>query len=98
MTYQRHKWQKKDTITSDRLNNIEDGIEEALESAKEPGPQGEPGEKGDTGERGEPGESGIGLIGEAKVIKTLPTNADLFAVVGKLNDLINALKDRGISA
>lgn len=95
MTYQRHKWQKKDAISADRLNNIEDGIEEALKLAVEPGPQGEKGEKGDTGEQGVPG---IGLMGEAKTVKPLSGNAELPAVIEKVNELISLLKNRGISA
>lgn len=98
MTYRRHKWQKKDPISADRLNNIEDGIEEALKLAIEPGPQGESGEKGEKGDAGEQGAPGIGLTGEAKTVKVLPANAELPAVIEKVNELIALLKNRGVSA
>lgn len=89
MAYKRHDWKKKDVISSVRLNNIEDGIEEALKAAKEPGPQGEPGKDG---------EPGIGLLGEAQVVEPLSSDADIAALVGKVNELINVLKNRGILA
>lgn len=31
MAYERHSWQCGDVVTAERLNNIEDGVEEALE-------------------------------------------------------------------
>lgn len=31
MAYERHNWQCGDVVTAERLNNIEDGVEEALE-------------------------------------------------------------------
>lgn len=83
MAYKRHDWKKKDAISAARLNNIEDGIEEALKAVKEPGPQGEP---------------GIGLFGEAQVVEHLSSDADTAALVGKVNELIDVLKNRGILA
>lgn len=40
MAYTKHIWKAKDTITSARLNNIEDGIEAVDAKAATPGPAG----------------------------------------------------------
>lgn len=75
MVYKRHKWVKKEKISAELLNNIENGIEEALKAVKEPGPQG-----------------------ELQVVETLPADTTLEMLVGKFNELISVLKNRGILA
>lgn len=70
MAYKRVKWEKGDKITSARLNNIEDGIEEALKS-----------------KNGKPVE-----------VETIDGNATVASVSAKLNELIKALKSKGILA
>ena len=32
MAYERHEWQCGETVTADKMNNLEDGIEEALDA------------------------------------------------------------------
>ena len=49
MAYQKHIWTDDEVITKEKLNNIEDGIEN-IELT--PGPKGEPGKQGTAGENG----------------------------------------------
>lgn len=73
MAYKRVKWEKGDKITTARLNNIEDGIEEVL-----------------------------GKVSESKTepieVETIGGNATVASLSAKINELINALKSRGILA
>ena len=45
-------------VTADRMNHIEQGIEDASETAGTPGPQGDPGPPGADGADGAPGPQG----------------------------------------
>lgn len=73
MAYTRVKWKKGDKITSARLNNIEDGIEEVLGKVSE-------------------------LKTEPIEVETIGGNATVASLSAKINELINALKSRGILA
>ena len=78
MSYVKTKWKKGDNITSERLNNIEDGIEEALKAVSEI----------NTTE----------LAGEPVEVATIEGNANVAVLTAKVNELIEALKARGILA
>ena len=61
--------------------------------------KGEKGDKGDAGAqgpKGDKGADGVGLTGTATSIAALATDADLTAVITKVNDIITALIDRGV--
>lgn len=90
MAYTKHNWQNGETITDELLNNMESGIEEANTRAMTPGPQGE------TGPQGPQGDPGVGLTGEAVAVTDVETSADAAAIATKLNEVIAALKTRGV--
>ena len=102
MAYTKHNWQNGETITDELLNNMESGIEEANTRAMTPGPQGETGpqgpqgKKGETGPQGPQGDPGVGLTGEAVAVTDVETSADAAAIATKLNEVIAALKTRGV--
>ena len=56
------------------------------------------GEKGDTGDAGKNGADGVGLTGEATAVELIaePTTADAGTVAAKVNEIITALKARGV--
>ena len=61
--------------------------------------KGEKGDKGDAGAqgpKGDKGADGVGLTGTATSIAALATDADLTAVITKVNDIITALVNRGV--
>lgn len=67
MAYEPTNWETGDDITSEKLNKIEQGIEnEQVGPQGEQGPKGDPGEdgtdgaKGDQGDPGTAGEDGFG--------------------------------------
>ena len=103
MAYTKHNWKNGETITDELLNNMESGIEEANTRAMTPGPQGETGpqgpqgEKGETGPQGPQGDPGVGLTGEAVAVTDVETSADAATIAAKLNEVIAALKTRGIT-
>lgn len=84
MAYQKHTWTDDEVITKEKLNKIEDGIEN-IELTPGPkgetgavgpqGPAGAKGEKGDQGPKGDRGETG----------PQGPKGAD--AVINKLNKI-----------
>ena len=78
MAYVKTKWEKGDQITSERLNNIEDGIEEALKAVSE----------ANTAE----------LAGEPVEVTPIEGNANVAVLTAKVNELIEALKVRGVLA
>lgn len=87
MAYAPHTWVDKETITAEKLNNLEEGA-----NAKTiPGPQGVP------GPQGIPGPKGDGFIGEPVILAPLEDNADTVAVIGKINEMIGALEARGVT-
>lgn len=68
MAYQKHVWVNGEVITDDKMNNIEQGIEEANAKAMTPGPAGENGANGNDGVDGQRGSIwtvGTLLSGEA---------------------------------
>lgn len=97
MAYTKHNWQNGETITDDLLNNMESGIEEANTRAMTPGPQGETGPQGSEGAKGDKGEPGEGLVGSPVTVADVETSADAATIAAKLNEVIAALKARGIT-
>lgn len=83
MAYVKNQWKAKDTITSAKLNNMEDGIDGALNRAAIPGPAGPQGERGETGlagpqgEKGGTGEAGqAGMEGKSVTVVTFVKNTE----------------------
>ena len=77
MAYTKHTWTDGEVITKEKLNNLENGLENVETT---PGPKGDPGEqgpKGDPGEQGPKGEPGS----DAKQIKTIVINTNESDVV-----------------
>lgn len=97
MAYAKHNWQNGETITEELLNNMESGIEEANTRAMTPGPQGETGPQGPEGAKGDKGEPGEGLVGSPVTVADVETSADAATIAAKLNEVIAALKARGIT-
>ena len=97
MAYTKHNWQNGETIADDLLNNMESGIEEANTRAMTPGPQGETGPQGPEGAKGDKGEPGEGLVGSPVTVADIETSADAATIAAKLNEVIAALKARGIT-
>ena len=68
------------------------------------GEKGDKGDKGDQGPagadgaKGDKGDPGVGLTGEATALDAIaePTTAEAAAVAAKVNEIITALKARGI--
>lgn len=59
MAYEPTNWVKGDTISAERLNKLESGVENEQVGPKgETGATGPQGPKGETGAQGEPGETG----------------------------------------
>lgn len=96
MAYSKHNWQTGETITDTLLNNMETGIEDANTRAMTPGPQGETGPQGPAGAKGDKGDPGEGLIGSPVTVADVSTEADAATIAAKLNEVIAALKTRGI--
>lgn len=97
MAYSKHNWQTGETITDTLLNNMETGIEEANTRAMTPGPQGETGPQGPEGAKGDKGDPGEGLTGSPVTVADVSTEADAATIAAKLNEVIAALKARGIT-
>lgn len=80
MAYSKHTWTDGELITKEKLNNLENGLENVETT---PGPKGETGAtgpqgpKGDTGEQGPKGDAGS----DAKQIKTIVINTNESDVV-----------------
>mgnify|MGYP001625858430 CR=1 FL=1 len=55
MAYSKHTWVNDELITADKLNNLENGLEDVETT---PGPKGDPGEQGPKGDPGEQGPKG----------------------------------------
>lgn len=97
MAYSKHNWQTGETITDTLLNNMETGIEEANTRAMTPGPQGETGPQGPEGAKGDKGDPGEGLTGSPVTVADVSTEADAATIAAKLNEVIAALKTRGVT-
>ena len=77
MAYSKHTWVNDELITADKLNNLENGLEDVETT---PGPKGDPGEqgpKGDPGAQGPKGEPGS----DAKQITSVVINTDASNVI-----------------
>lgn len=113
MAYTAHNWEDGELITAERLNAMEQGIENEQAGPKgekgetgaqgpkgdtgETGPQGPKGDTGETGPQGPKGEPGAGLIGEASVLTALTGSEQLSEVIAKVNEVIAALNARGVT-
>lgn len=107
MAYEPTNWVKGDTISAERLNKLESGVENEQVGPKgETGAQGEPGEtgpqgeKGATGSQGEPGEKGAtGAAGkngnDGKSVKAITLTTDSN---GKITGGTMTLSDDSTSA
>ena len=82
MAYTPHTWTDGELITAEKLNDLEGGAAQAAQ----PGPKGE---------KGDPGE---GLTGSTAVLEKLATEADAATVLGKVNEIIDILNARGVTA
>ena len=77
MAYSKHTWVNDELITADKLNNLENGLENVETT---PGPKGDPGAqgpKGDPGAQGPKGEPGS----DAKQITSVVINTDASNVI-----------------
>lgn len=98
MAYEPTKWVKGDTISAERLNKLESGVENEQVGPKgETGMQGEPGETGPQGEKGATGAAGAagknGANGKSVKAITLTTDSN-----GKITGGTMTLSDNSTSA
>ena len=91
MAYTPTEWQTGDVITAEKLNKLEQGVQN-----EQIGPQGPQGEKGDPGEQGPAGPAGAGLTGEAASISKLAGTEEAAEIAAKVNEVIEQLAVRGI--
>ena len=75
MAYQKHTWTDDEVITKEKLNKIEEGIEN-IELT--PGPKGETGAKGERGEQGIAGTNGLGWLFGTNVPNSEGRDGDLY--------------------
>lgn len=83
MAYEATTWRDGDLITAEKLNKLEQGVQNEQVGPAGPkgdtgeqGPQGDPGPKGDTGEAGPKGDKGDkGDPGESYVLPAAQTDA-----------------------
>lgn len=92
MAYVKNTWRDGDIITAEKLNHLEDGVEEGGT-----GSQGPAGPKGDKGDPGAAGPAGAGLTGIAAVLTSVAPDAQLTAAVTKINEIVGILNARGVS-
>lgn len=72
MAYTAHEWNSGDTITAERLNALENGVQN-----EQVGPAGKDGTKGDTGAAGKDGATGVkGADGKSVKAIALTVDAD----------------------
>ncbi len=88
MAYTPTTWNTGDLITAEKLNKLEQGVQN-----EQVGPQGPQGEKGEQGPKGEPGD---GLTGEAVSMTKLAGSEEAAAIVTKVNEMIDGLISRGV--
>lgn len=91
MAYTPTKWNTGDVITAEKLNKLEQGVQN-----EQIGPQGPPGEKGKSGDPGPKGEPGAGLTGQAVTMTKLTGSEEAASIATKVNEMIDALIARGI--
>ena len=94
MAYTAHEWKKGDTITAERLNALENGVQN--EQVGPAGKDGAKGAKGDTGATGPAGKDGTnGAKGaDGKPVKSLALTVD---ESGKVNGGTLTLSDNSTS-
>lgn len=113
MAYVKNTWRDGDIITAEKLNHLEDGVEEGRTGSQGPagpkgdkgdpgpagpaGPAGAQGPKGDKGDPGAAGPAGAGLTGIAAVLTSVAPDAQLTAAVTKINEIVGILNARGVS-
>ncbi len=107
MAYVKNTWRDGDIITAEKLNHLEDGVEEGGTGSQ--GPAGPKGDKGDPGAagpagpagaqgpKGDKGDPGAGLTGVAAVLTSVAPDAQLTAAVTKINEIVGILNARGVS-
>jgi len=107
MAYVKNTWRDGDIITAEKLNHLEDGVEEGRTGSQ--GPAGPKGDKGDPGAagpagpagaqgpKGDKGDPGAGLTGVAAVLTSVAPDAQLAAAVTKINEIVGILNARGVS-
>lgn len=107
MAYVKNTWRDGDIITAEKLNHLEDGVEEGGTGSQ--GPAGPKGDKGDPGAagpagpagaqgpKGDKGDPGAGLTGVAAVLTSVAPDAQLAAAVTKINEIVGILNARGVS-
>ena len=86
MAYVKNTWRDGDIITAEKLNHLEDGVEE-----------GGTGSQGPAGPKGDKGDPGAGLTGVAAVLTSVAPDAQLTAAVTKINEIVGILNARGVS-
>lgn len=86
MAYVKNTWRDGDIITAEKLNHLEDGVEE-----------GRTGSQGPAGPKGDKGDPGAGLTGVAAVLTSVAPDAQLAAAVTKINEIVGILNARGVS-
>ena len=102
MSYTPTTWSTGDVITAEKLNKLEQGVQN--EQVGPQGPKGDKddtgpqGPKGDTGETGPQGPAGAGLTGSAAAVEAIatPESADAPTIANKVNEIITQLKARGV--
>lgn len=70
MAYTAHEWNSGDTITAERLNALENGVQN-----EQVGPKGDKGDKGDTGSAGAKGAAGSNGA-DGKSVKAIALTVD----------------------
>ena len=70
MAYTAHEWKSGDTITAERLNVLESGVQN-----EQVGPKGDKGDKGDTGSAGAKGAAGS-KGADGKSVKAIALTVD----------------------
>ncbi len=91
MAYEKHTWKKGEKITSERLNNLETGIEDNKNEITEAFKDIE-----EIYLKIENLDNLVGLDGEAEEIKPLKKEAQLSDLIAKTNELISTLQKRGV--
>ena len=89
--YEKQTWVDGETISKEKLDNIEEGIA-SIELT--PGPIGPKGEKGDPGPAGPKGADAT--INKLNKVDALDGGAEVAAVVTTFNNLIADLKAKGL--
>lgn len=110
MAYVKNTWRDGDIITAEKLNRLEDGVEESGTGSQGPagpkgdkgdpgaaGPAGPAGPAGAQGPKGDKGDPGAGLTGVAAVLTSVAPDAQLAAAVTKINEIVGILNARGVS-